>query len=57
MQGAFQSKQFKINEFEHVTVFDMPDHYLGSRCWVWVNEKTNTSHMKCDDNFGKDLPE
>lgn len=52
--GEFKSKQFKISDDEHVTVFDMPDNLLGSRCWVWVNEKINTSHMKCDNKLGNE---
>ncbi|MFZ6813574.1 hypothetical protein ACO0K3_03835 [Undibacterium sp. Rencai35W] len=57
MKGEFKSKTIQLNEHEHVTVFDMPNYYLGSRCWVFVNEKTNTSHMKCDDSFGNEMPE
>lgn len=40
---------YPINEAEHVTVFDLPDRYNPVRCWAFVNVKTGTSHMRCDD--------
>ncbi len=57
VQGEFRSKLYPVSEFEHVAVFDMPDRYTPLRCWAFVNEKTNTSNMRCDDEGAADLPD
>jgi hypothetical protein len=57
VQGEFRSKQFTIDEHEHITVFDVPDRYEPHRCWVWTSDKTNTSHMKCDDDPQSSIPD
>ena len=55
--GEFKTKQYQINQDEHITVFDVPDYFQPTRCWVFVNEKTNTSHMRCDDQPGTAMPD
>lgn len=54
--GEFRTKGYPINEHEHVTLFQIPGYYEPTQCWVFVNEKTNTSHMRCDDEIGDALP-
>ncbi|WP_150119909.1 hypothetical protein [Polynucleobacter asymbioticus] len=46
--GEFKSKTFQVNESEHVTMFDMAGYWEPTRCWVWVDEKTKNSHMRCN---------
>lgn len=51
--SEIKSSTYRINDDEHLTIIDIPDNYLGKRCWVYVNDKIKTSHMKCDDDFAK----
>lgn len=50
--GEFKSTVYRINESETVTVFTVPDKFLGKQCIVYTNEKTSASHMECEDNLG-----
>lgn len=53
LPAEIKSSTYRINDDEHLTIMDIPDNYLGKRCWVYVNDKIKTSHMKCDDDFTK----
>ena len=51
--GEIKVTKVFISPDEYLTVMDIPDNYIGKRCWVYVNDKIKTSHMKCDDDFAK----
>ncbi len=51
--GEFKTQIIRINEHEHITLYDMPNYTTPLRCWVWVDDVTRTSHMRCDS----DMPE
>lgn len=57
--GTFQSKTYPVSDHEHVLVFDVPDRFMPSRCWTYVNEFTRSSNMHCDFDQAPstDLPE
>lgn len=52
LTSEFTSHVYRINESETVTVFTVPDKFLGKQCIVYANEKTGASHMECEDNLG-----
>lgn len=52
LTGEFTSHIYRINDSETVTVFTVPDKFLGKQCIVYANEKTGASHMECEDNLG-----
>lgn len=56
--GAFQTKRIQITDTEYVRVLDLPDRIMPTRCWVYVNDVTKTSHMHCDSDEAttQDLP-
>ena len=56
-KGEFKSKIYHINEYEHVTVFELPARGAPDRCATYVNEKTRTSHMRCDFDASVPIPE
>ena len=56
VQGEFRSKQYHISDTEHVVIFDIPDRDIQNRCWVYINDSTRTSNMRCDDNGDAQLP-
>lgn len=51
--GEIKVTRVTISPDEYLTVMDIPDNYIGKRCWVYVNDKIKTSHMKCDDELTK----
>lgn len=55
--GDFKSRQYMVSKDEHITVFDIPDYWQPVRCWVYVNESINSSHMRCDDAPNVPMPE
>ena len=51
--GEVKTSRVVISQDEYLTIIDVPDNYVGKRCWVYVNDKIKTSHMKCDDELTK----
>ena len=46
--SAFRSKVYSISDTEHVTIIDVPAKWSPNRCIIYVNERTRTSHMRCE---------
>ena len=55
--GEFKAKIYPVNDSEHITMFDVPGKYEPTRCWVWVDQNSKTSHMQCDNEAAGALPE
>lgn len=49
--GDVKITKVVISLDEYLTIMDIPDNFIGKRCWVYVNDKIKSSHMKCDDDF------
>lgn len=55
--GEFKTKIYPVTEHEHVTMYDMPGYWEPTRCWVWVDDVTRTSHMRCENVSNDPAPE
>jgi hypothetical protein len=56
VRGEFRTGVYQLSEFEQVRVIDLPDRVLPTRCWVYTNTLTRTSHMRCDSDSAAELP-
>lgn len=55
--GEFRSKVYPLSDHERVMIMDVPTRYEPNRCWIYVNEKIGTSHMRCEsDGVTDSLP-